>query len=178
MKKSLYISLSILILYSCTKIEEQTAGSQKGSYPDQESWNSTLIVSNNGRKVGVVNAEHFKKYTNKRLTELSEGLTIDFYDNNGQHTSILFANGGEVYEHKQNMKAYGNVKVVSDSGLTLYTDTLIWNNEQQKIISEIPVMLTTETDTLWGDSFVSDPNLENYTITNARGHSLRNKDKK
>jgi len=63
--------------------------------------------------------------------------------------------------------------VLSDSGMTLYTDTLRWNNKDQKIISEIPVKITTQTDTIYGDSFISDPNLENYTITNSRAISKR-----
>ena len=88
---------------------------------------------------------------------------------NGQHTSVLTSEGGEVNDIEQNMTAYGNVVVVSDSGVTLYTDTLYWDNENQKIKSEIPVMIISENDTLYGDTFISDPSLENYEITNSHG---------
>ena len=72
------------------------------------------------------------------------------------------------------MLAYGNVVVVSDSGVTLYTDTLKWDNKEQKIYSEIPVKITTQDhDTLYGDSFKSDPNLDNYEILNPRGKSKK-----
>ena len=77
--------------------------------------------------------------------------------------------GGKVDDRKQDMIAYGNVVVVSDSGMILLTDTLRWDNERQKIISEIPVTIISDTDTLYGDTFISDPSLENYEITNSRG---------
>ena len=69
----------------------------------------------------------------------------------------------------KDMVAYGNVVVVSDSGVTLYTDTLYWDNGNQKIISKIPVMIISENDSLYGDTFISDPSLENYEITNSHG---------
>ncbi|RMF59949.1 MAG: hypothetical protein D6748_05160, partial [Calditrichaeota bacterium] len=60
-----------------------------------------------------------------------------------------------------------------DSGIVLETEELHWDNNKQKIISQVPVKITTKTDTLLGDSFISDPDLKNYTIHNARGYSRR-----
>jgi hypothetical protein len=69
------------------------------------------------------------------------------------------------------MVATGNVIVKSTNGTTLYTEELNWINNEGKIISNVPVKITTEGDTLYGDTFKSDPDLINYEITNARGTS-------
>jgi len=170
MKKVLLLLVLFFAVIQCGQREDETTGSNTvAEFPDQESWNSTLIITKEGQKVGVVEAKHFQKYNKKNKTYISEGLKVDFFNDLGQHTSVLTSIGGEVDDGKQDMIAYGNVIVVSDSGMTLYTDTLMWDNKRQKIISEIPVKITSETDTLYGDSFISDPNLENYEITNSHG---------
>ncbi|KAA3617266.1 MAG: LPS export ABC transporter periplasmic protein LptC [Calditrichaeota bacterium] len=170
MIKLIFIIILLFTLFNCAQREEETTGSSTVTeFPDQESWNSTLFITNDGQKVGIVEAKHFQKFSKKKKTYISEGLKVDFFNNEGQHTSVLTSIGGEVDDQKQDMIAYGNVIVVSDSGMTLYTDTLMWDNKRQKIISLIPVKITSDTDTLYGDSFISDPSLENYEITNSHG---------
>lgn len=168
--RQILILILVTGLLSCvSKGSDNENNGPEIEYPDQESWNSTLTITNDGRKVSVVEAGHYIKYSKKNMSYISEGLTADFYDENGIHTSVLTSRGGLVNEAKQDMVAFGNVMVVSDSGTTLFSDTLKWDNTLQKIISEIPVMITSGSDTLYGDTFISDPGLENYEITNSRG---------
>ncbi len=164
----LILLMAVLVL-GCTNSSEDEQTSAIIEYPDQESWNSVLTITNDGRKVSIVQAAHFKKFSNKNTAYISDGLQADFFDENGNHTSVLNSEGGEVNDLIQDMIAYGNVIVISDSGVTLHSDTLKWDNKRQKIISEIPVMITSGTDTLYGDTFISDPSLENYQITNSHG---------
>lgn len=170
--KLLHIGVLILLLtlVACNNKEETGAGSHSTvEFPDQESWNSTLIITRDGKKMGIVEASHFKKFNKRNISYISDGLKVDFFNENGQHTSVLESRGGEVDDNQQNMIAYGQVVVTSDSGITLYTDTLKWDNARQKIVSDIPVMIVSGTDTLFGDSFESDPSLENYQLTNSHG---------
>ena len=59
------------------------------------------------------------------------------------------------------------------NGSQLYSQELLWDNKEEKIISQVPVKITTVSDTLYGDTFKSDPDLINYEITNARGTSQK-----
>jgi len=173
MKYALIVILA-LICINCEYIpEEEFTKVKSDEFPDQESWNASIIITKDGQMVGLLEASHIKKFSKKKITYIEDGLKVDFYNEQGEHTSILNSEGGRVYDIEQNMIAFGNVVVVSDSGMTLYTDTLKWNNKDQKIISEIPVKITTETDTIYGDSFISDPDLANYVITNSRAVSKR-----
>jgi len=65
------------------------------------------------------------------------------------------------------------VVVISDSGETLHTEKLLWNNKLQKILSEVEVMITTGTDTLYGVGFESDAALNSWTIKEPKGKTTR-----
>lgn len=175
MKVILFFIALLLFVIGCSDDSAKTIQkTQTHEYPDQESWDATIVITRNGKKSGKLAAGHVRKYSDKMITLLDEGIKVDFFDETGQHTSVLTANGGKVFDQRQDMLAYGNVVVVSDSGMTMHTDTLKWDNKNQKIFSEIAVIFTTnENDTLYGDSFVSDPNLDNYEIVNARGKSSK-----
>ena len=169
--------LSILLLMNCSSKPEEPAAVQapqeQETTPDQESWDATIFITKDGRKVAEVWAGHILVYNRNRQTVLKDSIHVDFYDREGNHKSVLTAREGVVENQTKNLKAVGNVIVVSDSGIVLETEELHWDNTKQKIVSYVPVKFTTVTDTLIGDSFISDPDLKNYIIRNARGYSRR-----
>jgi LPS export ABC transporter protein LptC len=171
------LSLIFLIIFTSacsTQHEDENTPAVQTDFPDQESWNATILITKDGKIVGHLKAGHIEKYEKKQITLMDENIKVDFYNNEGVHTSVLTSEGGKVLDQTQDMFAYGNVVVISDSGMTLYTDTLKWDNNNQKIISEIPIKITTEEgDTLYGDSFISDPNLKNREIINPHGKSSK-----
>lgn len=175
MKKAIIIILINLLLSACGSEQDKSHDVVSNeTFPDQESWDASMVITREGKTVGLLKAGHIKKYSKQNITLLSENIQVDFYNSDGQHTSVLTSEGGKMFDVKQDMIAYDNVVVVSDSGITLYTDTLIWDNKNQKVISEIPVKITTkENDTFYGDSFISDANLENYELTNPRGKTSK-----
>ena len=68
------------------------------------------------------------------------------------------------------MIAIGNVVVLSDSGVTLFTDTLSWDNIREKVYSDDEVIfITEEQDTLYGIGFESDVELDNWKILKPTG---------
>lgn len=166
--------ISTVILACSVDKRDESVPQVEQDYPDQESWDATIYLTRMGKVAGFLKAGHIQKYSQKNMTLLLDSITVDFYNEQGQHTSVLTAWGGKVNDLTQDMLAFGNVVVISDSGVTLFTDTLKWDNQRQKIVSEIPIMITTETgDTLYGDSFISDTNLQNREITNPRGKSSK-----
>lgn len=178
MSRFLILMIFIFVLaasFSCSsERENESAVTDSGIYPDQESWHAVMRVTKDGRTTGLINAGHIQKFSAKKITLMKDSLKVDFFDENGNHTSVLTSLGGKILDDRQDMTAYGNVIVVSDSGLALFTDTLRWNNKEQKIYSDIPVkFISDEGDTLYGDSFKSDPDLVNYEIENPHGKSSK-----
>ncbi len=173
--KIAFIFVFAVILVACTsEQEEQSTGPTPATkMPDQESWQSNVTITQDGRRIADIWAGYIALYNKEKVTVLKDSIHVDFYDRYGKHNSVLTADSGRVNNKNNNLLAEGNVIVVSDSGVVLRTDKLSWDNEKQKIISNEPVVFTTPTDTLTGDSFVSDPDLKNYELTNARGYSRR-----
>jgi len=164
-----------ILLLGCTKIEEEqsTSSLDQARIPDQESWKSVITMTKDGKKFAEVWAGYIAFYNEQGKTFLRDSIHADFFDRNGLHNSTLTADSGIVFSQTNNLIAYGEVQVVSDSGVVLETQELQWDNEKQKIISEVAVRFSTQTDTLLGDSFISDPDLTDYEIKNARGYSRR-----
>ncbi|TFH02313.1 MAG: LPS export ABC transporter periplasmic protein LptC [Calditrichales bacterium] len=159
---------------ACTKFDEtdeQEFSSEE--LPDQESWDNNIYFTRDGNRKAVLNAGYIAKYNKKRYTLLESGVRVNFYDDNGNMKSVLTSEQGKVYDERQDMIATGNVVVKSGNGTHLYSQELFWQNKEGKIISKVPVMITTATDTLYGDSFRSDPDLVDYEITNTRGTSQK-----
>ena len=66
--------------------------------------------------------------------------------------------------------AIGDVIVLSDSGVTLFTDTLSWDNHREKVYTDDRVIfITEEQDTLYGIGFESDVELDNWKILKPTG---------
>ncbi|MCK5032511.1 MAG: LPS export ABC transporter periplasmic protein LptC [Calditrichia bacterium] len=170
----LLICLTIGGFTACTEFdEEKTTQIEVEEFPDQESWNAKMYFTKDGKKRAILESGYIAKYSKKNITLLKDGMQVDFFDSEGNHKSRLTSEEGKVFDGKQDMVAIKNVVVKSDNGNHLYCEELHWNNGDQKIISYVPVMITTDNDTLYGDSMISDPDLHNYEVTNAHGSSQK-----
>jgi LPS export ABC transporter protein LptC len=174
LKHIIYLGLYLLLAFSamhCTEFENTDNQPTVTDLPDQESWDNNIFFTRDDKRRAVLTAGYIAKYNSKNYTILKDGVRVDFYNDEGVLRSILTSEEGKVYDDKQDMYANGHVVVRSENGTTLYTDELFWNNSEQKIISKVPVKITTLSDTLYGDTFKSDPDLVDYEITNAHGTS-------
>jgi LPS export ABC transporter protein LptC len=169
LKKILYFSLACLAL-GCRTQEQQSIAPPNYDGPDQEGWNSRVTVTSNGRTAAIVQYAHMEKYSKRRETKFNGGIVVDFYNAEGQHTSNLVADRGILYEDTDHVEAFGNVVVVSDSGITLRTQRLRWDNTRQKIISnDFVTITTTAKDTLYGQGFESDQSMKKWSIGKPSG---------
>jgi len=142
--------------------------------PDQEGWNSTITVTSNGRITAFVKYHRMEKYSKKRRVFFTDSVAVDFYNQQGLHSSQLTALRGVLNEETNDVVALGNVVVVSDSGVTLRSDSLRWDNRRQKVLTEAFVTITRANgETLQGYGFESDPNLKTLSIKRASGAAAK-----
>ena len=138
--------------------------------PDQESWVVNIILTDQGIIRAKVRSGHLEKYNEKEFIMLDSSVIVDFYDDKEQHTSVLNSNKAEVDQKSNDMKAIGNVVAISDSGITLFSETLIWDSKEERLHTKDKIMITTlESDTLYGVGFESDSDLKNWKIINPSG---------
>jgi LPS export ABC transporter protein LptC len=162
-------SLSLLISCSPDSIEEIPI---KEDVPNQESWDVTIILSEKGVMRAKIKSEHLEKHYKKSFIFLDSNVVVDFFDKEEKHTSLLNSKYAEVDQKSNNMKAIGDVVAVSDSGITLFSESLIWDAKREILFTDERIMITTlEKDTLYGTGFESNSDLKNWKIIHPSGVS-------
>ena len=155
-----------VLLFSCSeqKIEPKiNALINDKDLPSQESWNSTIYFSEGRRIKAVLFTKHLKKFDDKHETLLDE-IKIDFYSDEGIKNATLTSKRGRVDDLTRNLYAIDSVVAVSDSGVTLTTQELMWNNYKAKLFSDKFVRIVSETEVTEGYGMEADQSLQNYVI--------------
>ena len=157
------IIISFLVT-ACNNTEINKLGETREGLPDAESWNAIITLTNEGSKRAIIKSGHLEKYQQRQYILLDQNVDADFFNEDEVYTSNLKSEIAEIDESKDFLIAMGNVIVVSDSGVTLFTDTLSWDNVDEKVFTDDSVVFITEqNDTLYGIGFKSDIELKfNY----------------
>lgn len=103
---------------------------------------------------------------------------MEFFNPEGRRTTVLTSDSGRADETRKDMVAMGHVIARSDSGQTLETEQLRWDNHTRRIISDTDVLLTTPTDMISGVGFSSDEHLKNWQILHPTGKTFREFEKR
>jgi LPS export ABC transporter protein LptC len=140
--------------------------------PAQESWNSTVVFSDSARIKAKLWSGHISVLADQRVTVLEDSLRVDFYNDEQAHTSLLTARRGRVNDQTKDLEAYENVVVVSDSGTTLRTERLFWDNQTRKIHTDAFVDIVSSREHIMGHGMESDQGLKNYKILRVTGQAL------
>ncbi len=170
------VFLCCLSVVGCSEHADDTeySAGENEKYPVQEGWNSKILVSKAGSLQAVVQYGHMIKYEGEDVILIDQGVTVDFYSHAGEHTSSLTSDRGQFNEKTEDIVGLGRVSVVSDSGVTLHTEILHWDNKRGKIFSDTLVMVTTrDSDTLYGIGFESNSDLTRRVLRKPWGKSSR-----
>ena len=164
------ILFSLVIFVFCSEEKSEQVQENAEKVPEQEMWDTQLTATKNGRLEAIVKFGHMVRYEGNDFAQLDEGVIVDFYNAKGVHSSTLTSLRGEFNDKTNDVKAIGNVIVVSDTGVTLFTEELFFDNKTEKVVSNMDVKVTTnEADTLYGTSFISNTAFTEWKITNTRG---------
>lgn len=165
--------ISLMVCTACSKLDQEADTDIGLNLPDQESWNSTIILSHKGSKRATIQAGHLMKYESRGDVFIGDSMRVDFFNMEGEHVSTMSSDSGIVNEIHEHVRAIGNVVLMSDSGYVMLTERLFWRNDSNRVYTDMPIDLYSATDTLYGTGFESDVHLENWTITQPTGHSYR-----
>ena len=139
------------------------AGKAEVRIPDQEARDFTLTESSEGRRVWTLWASYAAMYNDRSLVD-ARTVKIDFFNREGKQYSTLVAEEGRVHQRTNDLEARGDVKITTESGVTMETDSLRWINKTGKIVSDAFVRVTRKHDVVTGYGFESDASLEHFHI--------------
>lgn len=133
--------------------------------PTQTSWNARLSFSTDGVVRGVLSARRVRVYETQRKTILDSNIKVDFFGADSKHTSVLTASWAHINDASKDMTAFDSVKIRSDNGVLVETDSLVWFNQTRKVRSDAFVRITEKNGRITtGMGFESDQDLINYHI--------------
>ena len=159
-----------IIISGCLSPTQETSGEKRINRPDQESWDIIITMTNEGLVRAIVHSGYLKKNQQKNFIFLEDSVTVDFFDHSEIHTTHLTSNSAEINEKSNFMRAVQSVVVKSDSGITLFTDTLSWDHSKQRIFTDDSVRVVTEKqDTVYGVGFESDTEMRYWKILKPSG---------
>ena len=160
----------LIFLLTCQSNELQRSGETRQGRPDAESWDAVITLTNKGAKRGLIRSGHLEKYNENEFIMLDQNVDADFFNEEEVFTTNLKSLVAEIDEEEDFLVAIGNVVVVTDSGVTLFTDTLSWDNQKEKVFtSDSVIFITEKKDTLYGIGFESDIELNNWKILQPTG---------
>jgi LPS export ABC transporter protein LptC len=162
-----------LLLLGC---EDKTSPSvistlDSGPLPQQESWNSTIVVSDSGHISAIIVAGYIRVYEQSQQTLMSQGVKVRFFSREGKQTSLLTSEEGTVDEVNNNLEARKNVIVVSSDSSRMTTEQLFWDNQRQLIYTPLYVQIKTVKEKMQGHGFESDQSLKHYRVFRVTGQT-------
>ena len=153
-----------LFLFSCGSESNVELESETTQLYDNEITNSKINIYQEQNIVIKSTSDRLLKNDGED-TMLVGSVVSKFFNDEGVHISTLYSDSAVVESISNNLKAYGNVKVVSDSGYTLLSNQINWDNQYKLITSKDSVLFTDRSNTtVRGVGFKSDMNLTNYKI--------------
>jgi LPS export ABC transporter protein LptC len=159
------LAVALAIGFSQAGCQQRTAPvpSANLKIPDQEARDFTLTETSEGNKNWTLWASYAAMYNDRNLVD-AKTIQIEFFDSKGKRTSTLVADQGLVDQRTSNLEAVGRVRIVTEAGVHMETDSLRWVNSTQKIMSDAFVKVTRKGDVVTGYGFESDAGLDHFHL--------------
>jgi len=166
-----------LVLLSCANDDREPAavGGDAEAGPDEVFTDFVTAQSDSGLPRWRLKAPRANRYIAQKLVVL-ENPTVEFFNDLGELQTTLVSDSGSFTEDTQNMLAYGHVKVFTTDGKTLETDSLYWDDETEKIVTDSFVKLTEGRDVVTGYGLECDANLNAVDIKRDVKATITNED--
>jgi len=140
------------------------------NYPTQESWNSKITFTQDGKLAAIIHASHIAVFDERKETYLDDGVRVEFYNEQSVRTSVLTSKRAKVNDITRDLEASENVIVVSDSDkTTLRSQKLFWSDAKQLIHTTEYVEIDAPDEKIQGIGMESDKGLKRYKIFRVTG---------
>lgn len=163
------------LLVSCGR-QESAAPPPAQSFPSSEATNATTVFLTGAAVTTRIKSERVISYA-EQDSAWGFGLLVDFFDEQGKHTSTLRADSALVREKARFLEVFGRVKITTDERQTLDTDHLSWNDAKRTISTDGYVVITKDDDVMRGYGFESDPELTHIRLRRQVTGRLTNTEK-
>lgn len=150
-------------LSACNEAPAPATDTAAEAPPEQITEDLRVVETTMGKRIWVLQADEAVEDPTSHKTLLT-GVTVYFYDSDGELESTLTAREGEADRDTRHLVSRGDVVVETSEGYLLETEVLEWDNGRKKILSDQPVRITQGRNVYTGVGLVSDPGLDAFEI--------------
>jgi len=165
----IWVSMVILFMSCQSRDVNQVDMFSVSDFNENKISNPYIVISRDS--IPLVKATSEILIKNEKSDAMLRGkVKADFFDEDGLHISQLISDSARIDQKTNNLYAYGNVQVISDDSVKLFSNSILWDNHYNLITSHDSVMFTSsENDTMYGIGFESDMDLTKWKIKKPRG---------
>jgi LPS export ABC transporter protein LptC len=153
----------LLLLVGCGEENRMESRTEPGDVPDQILEDFTTSQTDSGKVSWTLTAPEARVYSSRNLV-VAERPHIDFYEEDGTRSSVLDALEGTVFRETGDMEARKNVVLTTNEDYVLATESLRWNQETEKIVTDEFVRITKGENVYTGYGLVCDQRLDVFEI--------------
>ena len=107
--------------------------------------------------------------SHKEYLEFPLGLKVFSFNDYGEQEAFMRSDYAIQYLDDKTIKANGDVLLENSKGEKLETESLVWDQKQEKIFTKAFVRITKQGQLIIGDGFESNTSFSKYTLKNSRG---------
>ncbi|NNE69149.1 MAG: LPS export ABC transporter periplasmic protein LptC [Rhodothermales bacterium] len=151
--------------------------------PDQESWNPTYFISENGLPRVHIRASYMAYFdradsTYMVLSGLEDGarVLVDIFDAQGDSAAVLQADEVTFFDRERRMVARGNVVAQAREGRRVQSEQLEWSEFEKTVTTDGFARIDMPDRQLEGYGLQADEDLTNVRLTNVTGTVLIDED--
>jgi LPS export ABC transporter protein LptC len=162
-----------VLFSSCTNnnISQISAFNHPPGAPEVVATDIEILFSDSAVIRFKLNAPSLKIYEDEEepFTEFPEGFSLLQYNSNEEVTSSIKALYGKHFEKKSLWEARQNVVAITESGDTLKTELLFWDEMKDIIYSDQFVKFIQKEQIITGTGFESDLQMKKWHIKKVKG---------
>ncbi len=158
-----------LLLLACQKQTPNSLPHPSPSEPDEVLFNSTITLTSRGTLTSQIKADKIMRYANQEPMFLY-GINALFYDLSGRQQARVTADSGTAVERTRYVELQGKVRVFYSNGTEIDSDSLKWDQANDRVTTEGFVKITKKDGSiLTGSGLTTDPRFTSYRLKNPVG---------
>ncbi len=173
--KIYFFAFTILftVLASCgsNDVEKIKVSADSKKIAIERGTNISISYSDSGYLKARLFAPLLERYSSELMleTEMKQGITAYFYNNDGRINSYLKSKYAKRDERSRTITARNDVHVINNKGDSLSTEELIWNEQTDRIYSDKFVKIISPDRIILGTGLESNTEFTRFKVLNITG---------
>jgi LPS export ABC transporter protein LptC len=156
------VLVALMAIAACTCEDEEFTESQVKQFPHITLMKFSLTETGDGKKLWVLDADEanvFDEFINVNT------VTIRFFDKKPESYAVLRSLNGTLNTKTRDIIVRDSVRLLTSDSTVLFTDSLFWKNDSQKIITNSFVRIVKQdSTTIEGNGLITTPDLKKIEV--------------